>query len=199
MCWNWQVSLITWLIGLTSGVYLIKRRNKYDLTLGSLILAYSSMQLWETLMWWDQKCGNLNKFASIMAYFALWSHTLAIGIGLWIECKVVLPLVIGIGFMLVAIAEAFTIDFKCAKPVSGGCGHLRWGFPHKYYIYVFVVCMSVALVYIRPLWKAIVVCALFAISFALSALYAGKATGSFWCWTAATFAPIFILINSKSV
>ena len=197
MCWNWQVSLITWMVGLSAAIYLFHRRNKFDITLGSLILAYSSMQLWEAFMWWSQNCGKMNKAATIAAYFSLWSHTLAIGIGLYIEIGAVLPLVIGIGFMLVALVEAFYIHWKCSKPDDNGCRHLKWGFPHKYYVYVFTVCMSIALVYIRPMWKAIVVVSLFAISFGLSALYAKDATGSFWCWVAAAYAPIFILINRK--
>ena len=197
MCWNWQVSLVTWMVGLTSALYLFHRRNKYDLTLGLLILAYSSMQLWEAFMWWSQNCGGMNKAATIAAYFALWSHTLAIGIGLYFEVGAVLPLVIGIGFMLVAIVEAFYVHWKCSKPANGGCRHLKWGFPHKYYVYVFVVCMAIVLVYIRPLWKAIVISSMFVISFGLSVLYAKDAAGSFWCFVAAAFAPIFILINRK--
>jgi hypothetical protein len=157
------------------------------------------MQLWEAMMWWSQNCGKLNKVATIAAYFALWSHTLAIGIGLYIEEKLVLPLAIGIAFMIVAAVQAFTIHWKCSKPDKcnggGGCKHIVWGFPHGYYVYVFAVCMAIALVCIRPLWKAIVIVSMFAISFGLSALYAKQATGSFWCFTAAAFAPIFIFIN----
>jgi len=204
MCWNWQVSLITWLVGLASAMYMFKRRNKYDITFGSLILAYSSMQLWEMLMWLDQSCGKMNKAASIAAFFALWSHTLAIGIGLYIETKVVLPLVIGIAFMIVAIVQSFFIKWKCSVPCekkngkckcNGGCKHLIWGFPHEYYVYVFAVCMAICLVCIRPLWKAVLSASLFLISFGLSALYAKESTGSFWCYVCAAFAPIFIIIN----
>lgn len=153
------------------------------------------MQLWETLMWWDQKCGKLNKFASIMAYFALWSHTFAIGLGLYMELGVKLPLVIGIGFMITALINVFIIKFKCAKPDKNGCGHLKWGFPHGYYMYVFVVCICIALVYINPLWKAIVASVLFIGSLLFSWWHAGDSTGSFWCWICAFMCPVFILIN----
>lgn len=195
MCWNWQVSLVTWLVGLATAIYLFQRRNKYDITFGSLILAYSSMQLWETFMWWDQKCGKLNKVGSVMAYIALWSHTLAIGIGLYIEEGIILPLVIGISFMIVAIFQAFTIKWKCSKPEPGKC-HLVWGFPHHYYVYVFAVCIAISIVAIKPLWKGLIISSFFIISFGLSFLYAKNATGSFWCFVCAFFAPIFIIINS---
>jgi hypothetical protein len=153
------------------------------------------MQLWEAFMWWDQKCGGMNRTATILAYFFLWSHTLAIGIGLYIEEKRKLPLVIGIVFMVIAVVEAFFVKWKCSKPSGTGCKHLVWGFPHRYYVYVFAVCIAIALTIIRPMWKAIVVSALFLISLGLSDMYAGKATGSFWCFVCAAFAPIFILIN----
>lgn len=195
MCWNWQVSLLTWVVGLATAIYLFRRKRKYDITFGALILAYSSMQLWEVFMWLDQNCGKMNKIASMGAYFALWSHTLAIGIGLYIEQKIVLPLVIGVSFMIVGAIQAFTIKWKCSKPAKD-CRHLIWGFPHVYYMYVFAVCISIAVVYIRPLWKAVVVSLLFITSLILSAVYAKDGTGSFWCFVAAAFAPIFILINN---
>jgi len=200
MCWNWQVSIITWLVGLGSAIYMFHRRNKYDITFASLILAYSSMQLWEALMWWSQDCGKLNTIASIGAYFALWSHTLAIGIGLYIEEKLILPLVIGIAFMLVAAVQAFTVHWKCSKPAETGCHgkacrHIVWGFPHEYYVYVFAVCIAISLVCIKPLWKAILTSFIFIASFGLSALYAKNATGSFWCWVAAAFSFVFVIIN----
>ena len=197
MCWNWQVSILTWLIGLSAGTFMIKRANKYDITFGSLIIAYSSMQLWEAFMWWDQKCGNMNKFASMAAYLALWSHTLAIGIGLYIEQREVLPLVIGVCFMVVAIIQMFFTKWKCSKPQKGdGCNHIAWGFPHTYYVYVFTVCIAISLVCIRPMWKALVVSGLFLSSFLLSVLYAKEAAGSFWCWIAAFFSPVLIAINA---
>ena len=153
------------------------------------------MQLWETFMWWDQKCGKLNEFGTRMAYIALWSHTLAIGVGLYIEEGIILPLAIGLAFMAVALINSFYINWKCSKPQKGNC-HLVWGFPHEYYVYVFAVCMAIALVVIKPIWKALVIMIFFLASFVLSFIYAKNSTGSFWCFICAAFAPIFIAINS---
>lgn len=205
MCWNKEVSFLTWGIAWVAGLYMINRRRPYDLTMGLLILTYSSMQLWEALIWIGQpktpgQCPIANKIGTKLAYFALWFHTLAIGVGLYIESggKIVLPLVMGIGFILVAIGQYIVEKFKCSVPdpcSKSRCRHLVWGFNHSYYVYVFVVCISICLVYIRPLAKALVISALFVVSFILSALYARQATGSFWCFVAAAFAPIFVLIN----
>lgn len=196
MCWNWQVSLITWLIGLFTAIYLFRRRNKYDLTFGLLILTYSSMQLWETFMWLDQKCGTLNKTGTVLAYYFLWAHTLAVGLGLyWENKKIVIPLIIGIIFMVCAFLYSFSINWKCSKPSNNGCKHLKWGFPHSFYLIPFIACIIICIIYISPIYKAIIVSLLFVFSFILSWIYAGDSVGSFWCYVCAAFSPIFILIN----
>lgn len=197
MCWNWKVSIITWLIGFITALFLFYRRNKFDVTFGALILVYSSMQLWEAMMWLDQKCGTVNKVATIGAYFALWSHVLAIGVGLFIELKILSPLIIGIVFLLVGFVRSFCIKWKCSKPGSKKCDtcHLVWGFPPSFYMYVFAMCIAMSLMYIRPMSKALVACSLFVVSFILCLIYAKHAVGSFWCWVAAFAAPIFILVN----
>lgn len=194
MCWSFRVSITSWLISLVSGLFLLSRGKKNDKVFAVLILTYSSMQLWEALMWLDQKCGKLNKTATILAYFALWSHVLAIGVGLYLEQKVVWPVILGMVF-IVASLVLMPKKFQCSKPGSGEC-HLKWGFHESFYLYVFAAAMVLAMLYIRPIWKAVVVCALFIVSFVLSSMYAKRTVGSFWCFVAAIFSPIFIIINS---
>jgi len=213
MCWNWQVSLLTWIVGTGSGAYMIKRGNPDDLTLGLLIMCYSTMQLWEAFMWWNQseKGRKVNILFTILAYFTLWSHTLAIGIGLYYEKRVVLPLIIGLMFMIVSLIESFTIDWKPSLPASeqsgavcsshnnifNPCRHLVWGFPHRFYTYTFAVCIALCLVYIKPLSKGLIVSGLFVSSFIGSLLYAKGATGSYWCFSAAFFSFLFVYINRR--
>ncbi len=192
MCWNWQVSLTTWLVCLASGIFLIRRNKPYDITLGCLILAYSSMQLWETFMWWDQGCGTLNKVGTMGAYFALWSHVMAIGLGLYLEKRTPIPLIIGAGLMIFAIVRSFFIKFGCSKP-SGTC-HLKWGFDPNYYMLIFGMCVLISLIYVKPLTKGIIVSMMFIVTLLLSMFYSKSSVGTMWCFIAAIFAPIFILI-----
>ena len=45
------------------------------------------MQFAEALMWYDQKCGTINKIGTNMAYWNLILHVLAIGIGIYLVEK----------------------------------------------------------------------------------------------------------------
>ena len=196
MCWSFEASIVTWIISLVTGIYLLMRRNKNDIILGILILTYSSMQLWESLMWLDQKCEGVNKYATKAAYYALWSHLLAIGIGIYIEYKNPIVMVLG----LVALIMARVLEprvFNCS--VKGKNGHLVWGFDPKFYIGVFVAAIICLLLFIRPMKLSIIISSLFILSFLFSLIFGGyenKTTGSFWCWICGIFCFIFIYVNS---
>jgi hypothetical protein len=195
MCWNWQVSLITWIIATISAIALFIRRKPYDITFGVLLLFYSSMQFWEFLMWRDQKCGKLNKLGTYGAYFALYSHVFAIGLGLCIEKKVFFPLILGIIFMGIAFILFFRQKFNCSQPTQG-CRNLTWGFNPAFYLSVFVACMILALVYVKPFAKGMFVSSLFIISFIFSFLFVKRGgVASYWCFIAAAAGPLFILLN----
>lgn len=199
MCWSFKASLVTWIIGLVTGIVLLCRRKPNDIILGMLILAYSSMQLWEAMMWYDQSCSVINYLGTRLAYIALWTHILAIGIGLYIEQKVLLPFFIG-AVVLAYGVYAMPKTWMCTKP--GMNGHLAWGFDASFYPIVFAIALLLCLVYIRPLSHAIIVSLLFLFSFALSYWYsypagfgAGKSVvGSFWCWVCAAFCMVFIVL-----
>uniref|UniRef100_A0A6C0KTV7 Uncharacterized protein n=1 Tax=viral metagenome TaxID=1070528 RepID=A0A6C0KTV7_9ZZZZ len=199
MCWSLQASLVTWVIGLVTGVVLLCRRAPNDITLGLLILTYSSMQLWEAMMWYDQKCGTINQMGTKLAYIALWSHVLAMGIGLYLEQKVVLPVLIGFVLLIYGLYIMPT-SWMCSKP--GKNGHLAWGFDASFYMIVFGIALLFCLIYLRPISHGAVISFLFLFSFALSYWYgfssgegAGKSVvGSFWCWVCAAFAIVFLLL-----
>lgn len=195
MCWSIEVSIVTWIIGLATGIYLLTRRMKNDVVMGLLVLTYSSMQLWESLMWYDQKCGEINKVGTQLAYFALWSHVLAIGIGLYFEYGAIIPMFIGTGLLAYAYVAKPEV-WGCSRP-KNGYKNLVWGFDPKFYTAVFSIAIALCLYYIRPLNVSIAISSIFIISFLLSMLYGWKsdATGSFWCWVCAAFCFVFIYIN----
>lgn len=196
MCWSFQASIVTWVIALITSLYLFGRGNKNDFLLALLILVYSSMQLWEALMWLDQKCGNTNKFATKAAYYALWSHILAAGIGLYIEYNNPLLMIIGIAALVYAVAKQ--PKFECSLKASNG--HLKWGFNPQFYLAIFSIILVAFWALVRPVKITVIVTALFALSFLLSYLLSDKnaeTVGSFWCWVCAFFCFLAIFINSR--
>jgi hypothetical protein len=194
MCWSFNTSIVTWIIAFATAIYLIQRRKKNDITMGCLVLVYSSMQLWESLMWYDQQCGAVNIAGTKLAYVALWSHILVISIGLYIEYKVTAPIFVGVA-MLVLAYILYPDVWKCSVPSPNG--HLIWGFDPSFYVLIFSVAIALALYYIRPLKTAALISALFLTSFAVSFMYNRnmKTTGSFWCWICAIFSCVFVFTN----
>lgn len=194
MCWSFNASIVTWIISLITALYILTRRKKNDIIMGSLILVYSSMQLWESLMWYDQKCGTVNMIGTKLAYIALWSHVMAIAIGLYIEYKVVYPMFIGAGMLVMAYIYKPEV-WNCSKP--GVNKHLVWGFDPTFYTFVFAMAIALCLYYIRPFKTAAIISALFLSSFFISYLYNNDSntTGSFWCWICAIFSCVFVFTN----
>lgn len=191
MCWSLEGSIITWIISLSTAIYLLVRKRKNDIVMGLLILTYSSMQLWETLMWYDQKCGAINMIGTKMAYIALWSHIIAIAIGLYIEYGAVAPMFLGIAMFILAYIMRPTV-WKCSKP--GANHHLVWGFDPTFYMIVFTIAIILCLYYIKPVRTAVTIASLFILTLLLTCLYNWEydTTGTFWCWICAVFSFVFI-------
>ena len=197
MCWSFKASIITWILATITAVYLLTRQEKNDIVMGCLILVYSSMQLWESLIWYDQKCGTVNLIGTRMAYIALWSHILAIGIGLYIEYNVMWPIVLGIMFLVLAFILQPT-SWDCSKP--GKNKNLVWGFDPSFYSLVFSFAIILCMYYIRPLPTAAIISSLFLTSFLFSILYDNNSgsVGSFWCWLCALFSFVFVFKLEKT-
>lgn len=195
MCWSFEASIFTWVVAIVTAIYLISRRKKNDIIMGILILTYTFMQFWESLMWLDQKnCGKLNKFATMGAYYTLWIHMLALGIGIYIEYKIPYVLWLGLGLMGLAVVLQ-PKQFQCSLKASNG--HLSWGFNPTYYMYVFVLMILVVLAIIRPVKYAVIISSLFIISLLISFLFGNwqdNTVGSFWCWIAAFFCFVSVAI-----
>ena len=69
MCWSFEASLSTFLLGAGSSLYLIYRNGYLDRIVGYIMLYITSMQGLEALMWTDQKCNGLNQYATKISIF----------------------------------------------------------------------------------------------------------------------------------
>jgi len=78
MCWSAEVSIISFVIGITSSLYLIWRNKGGDRLFGIFFGWTALMQLIEYFFWIDQNCGKLNIYSSrIGAYLNLTQALLA--------------------------------------------------------------------------------------------------------------------------
>ena len=71
MCWNKNVSLITFIIAILGCVYLYKRNRPNDRWIAVFGVTIAMIQLAEFFMWGDPSCGAINKYASMFAMLIL--------------------------------------------------------------------------------------------------------------------------------
>ena len=71
MCHSKESSLNSYIIVSALSCILYILGDKYDKYIAIFYLALIQMQLPEYLMWSDQKCGSINKFATILSYITL--------------------------------------------------------------------------------------------------------------------------------
>jgi len=68
MCWSFQASMAAFLIGGGASLYLINRDKYYlDKQIGYVMFFIILMQLFEAMIWADQKCTGLNQIATKLA------------------------------------------------------------------------------------------------------------------------------------
>ena len=68
MCWSFRASLTAFLIGGGASLYLIKRDKYYlDKQIGYVMFFIILIQLFEAMMWADQKCTGLNQISTKLA------------------------------------------------------------------------------------------------------------------------------------
>ena len=101
------------------------RQSKIDKLLGPVVFVYGFMQFAEALMWYDTKCGKINKIGTCMAYYVLVLLLLAVGIGIYITDKN--PIGIFIGILIFIYFFITSPKFKCSKPSTNN-PNMLWGF-----------------------------------------------------------------------
>ncbi len=187
MCWNSQVSLLTFIIGVVVCYTLFKRNKPYDKVIGVFIGFYSFIQFCEFLMWKSlegEKYGfkspeELNLFSTKMAYVNLYAHSAVVGYMLYLETQNnmyllgALPLVYGL--------LNFPVIDKISKPIEGSNGHLFWNMDVNFYVVVALIIFYFFynIPSLRPMSLFLLV--LYILSFTTR----GKGSASYWCWISA--------------
>ena len=116
MCYSFKTSIISYLIGMISGIVVLFIE---EYIVGLLILAYCQIQLAEAIIWKGIDTDNvqLNKKGTLYAKYTLPAHLLAVGIGIMItltinnnnnnnnnnnkiEKKIIIPPLIGLLFYI---------------------------------------------------------------------------------------------------
>lgn len=132
MCYSFRSSVTTFLIAMLTVYFMYLRQTSVDKYIAPLIFVYGFMQFAEALMWYDKKCGKINKIGTFMAYIILILHVLAIGIGIYIVEKRYHGIILGLIVFLFYLFKLPKIN--CSKYKNGS---MYWGFDTSFYRNVF--------------------------------------------------------------
>jgi uncharacterized membrane protein SpoIIM required for sporulation len=219
MCWNWKVSIGSFVLITIISYILYSRNLNNDRLLAIFLFSYGSMQFFETLIWLGQnkKYEDLNKIGSIGASALLYTHPLAFIVGMYYD-KQYTNIILSQEFMLCLVGSilwfAFGIyqisvayktkTYSLTSYPDSKSNHLVWDFPDHYKISLVFLGLIIAY-FMFPNQKIFVLClALYFMIPVITLLLTMKVddnnktknyAGSYWCWYVAVFSFMFYVVN----
>tara|TARA_B100000795_G_scaffold189659_1_gene144416 strand:+ start:8115 stop:8672 length:558 start_codon:yes stop_codon:yes gene_type:complete len=179
------------------------RQSNLDKYIAPFIFIYAFMQLSEALMWYDTKCGKLNKIGTYLAYLNLSLHLLGLGIGIYLVEKRIYALILG---LLVFIYCLITIPKMICSVEK--YGNMHWGFSPIFYKWIFLlICIILFYSKMKTPYKIILTgwyfltwLYFFHKQHPISDLFdlnipTKSGVGSLWCHTVSMSAPFIYLIQ----
>lgn len=199
MCWNKEVSLISFVIGMIGVFYLYHRNLPNDRWIAIFGGTIIMIQLAEFLMWSDQNCGELNKIASILALIILIMEPLSnmIGGAYFSETSKKKYLKYGILVYLLFITTIYFVEYrnkkiewcglqKCITDDSQNKGcHLSWKFMNSFSgttLMIWTLFLSLPFFAMEPIYHGLIIFLLGLSTLIFSLKYKTSVAGSLWCW-----------------
>lgn len=202
MCFNWEISLLTWFFAIACFIFLIKRNHKDDIWLALFILTFSTIQLLEALIWLNiSSPKKLNIITKIVLIF-LWLQPLVNCMAGFITTKVA---VLGIGAALYLCLLAYSTISSSSETftaVKGPNCHLVWkrsGSGHfmKSNLFggIYLLGLFLPLLFLaKPITRYVALFTAF-ITFTLSRYYYDPEFSSIWCFSSLLFSLSVIVVN----
>ncbi len=201
MCWNKQVSFITFIAAICGVYYLWKRNGQNDRWMAVFAGTIAMIQLAEYFMWSDPKCGKVNAYASAFALLVLAAEPLMNMVGgLYFERtsnKKILQILLGFYAIFILYLGKIYFDKKdkqlcgqssCEKGENilgrNGC-NLKWRFMENFgevlgVIWVFF--LLIPFLAMLPMVNGVTLFGLGFLSMGIALMYNKTALGSLWCW-----------------
>jgi hypothetical protein len=184
MCWNAEVSLQSFLIGITAVFFANQKGLPLPTTLFCLTIVF--MQLIEYFVWTYYDNPTVNFTASLSASFLLWLQPLASILTLqtkWIiEILLLYVGLSGIGFLLFTDFDNLRNIYQMKR---GENGHLQWNWLQKdtkttvSLVFYFVFLLTPLL--LRKEFTLLGI-TLSTLGLSLYSFYKDNTWGSMWCW-----------------
>lgn len=140
MCWNSTSSLTSFIFGYTICIFLFIRNKNYDRFYSIFMMYVLLVQLFEYLMWEDQKCKSINNISNQLLAPIILLQPIILSIVTLIFVKVnknisnFLIISTIISFIIVIISYVLMQPWKdnyCSKPKDNECHSLQWDWMKK--------------------------------------------------------------------
>lgn len=184
MCWNPQVSMNTFLLGLF-GVALAAF-NKYDPLKLVYIMSFVSMQLVEFFLWVYLKNKRLNQFFSVIAFSLVMFQPIAAALLLYRTSPRAMMIIITLYLSTLLLIKLIIPTHPKTKFLTtiAPNGHLLWNWLTQYTNPVLVITYMITVFTSLALAREWLFFTLAAITLAISVYtyYKDNTWGSMWCW-----------------
>ena len=200
MCFNKEVSIITYIIGMVGCIILFMNKKDNFIPHAIFFIWVIHMQLIEFFLWINQKCSNINKNISTVGIVINNLEPIILWLSIMAFSNKILPYWIHIvmGIFIIATIYITTISIKernCTIKTPESAPHLQWKwnegkYKSYYYMFFLVVCILLSIFGLSYGYHMGI---LFFISFVASYFIYGNthSVGAMWCFIAA-FVPLFL-------
>lgn len=207
MCWNFEVSILSFFIGVFISYLYYKRGLPFDKPMCFLIFTYSFVQLCESIIWlsltnktvfgFDSIC--VNKFITKCLYIILFSHLIGLGYGMLLDSNYTnyLPLIIGIAFFIYTLLK-LPSNLDISQPSKNSNGHLVWSFNDYDYILLCILALFLVIIYTDLKYSYIAIL-FYVLTYIISRITNYDGLSSYWCWISAflSFIPLLLTYNNS--
>ena len=209
MCYNKDISIYTYLIGLVSSYLLIINEKPSLKILGCFFMITIQMQLVEFFLWSNTKCNsknilisNIGAIFNFIQPFALYFAILYYNKNITKDNKKNINLVIFLYIIVLIIFIMRILPIGCSIMNEFSAPYLQWSWMYEdtpTYIFTYFPIAIMLLLYFgldKPynLYLSLVCMISFILSFIIYRKQ--RAFGNMWCWIA-VFIPILVLIYDK--
>jgi len=206
MCYNKDISLYTYLIGLVASFLLLQKQDKDLKILGCFFIFIIHMQLIEYFLWTNNKCNMRNITLSHIGALIMFIQPIILYLvilyynkELYIKNKIKINIILIIYVILLIIYCINLFPIECTDVTKASSPYLQWSWFYKKNPKFLTLCFPIALMILiyygltKPynLYVSLICIISFIISFIIYKKQ--RAFGSLWCWFA-VFIPIGLLI-----
>ena len=209
MCYNKDISIYTYIIGLIASYFLLRNDKKDLQILGCFFIIIIQMQLVEYFLWTNNTCNsknititNIGAFLNLIQPFILYLAILYYNKDITNQNKKILNIAIFLYLLSLLLYSLNLFPIGCSRVTSISSPYLQWGWMYKKYPNFITIMFPISLILLmyfgldKPynLFVSIFLMLSFIISFIIYKKQ--RAFAAIWCWFA-VFIPIFILLYDK--